>query len=304
MRESERQKRAAQQDQALPATRVRAPSSAAAASVSHAGPTGRRFDSALEDADGVEVESHGIPASIPSVANFAAMLDHADHEELDEGDEPHVGSESSSFQDQDQLHQAQAQHHAQVHAQGAHPLAPGPSASASAHDSALLEEMEMDSEDEFDRALNGHEDESERRRRAKDGSRVQNEVRRSGAVGSASGPGFGFGSSGSSGHSTMSLSDSSAGASSVVPSSVSLEFISRSPVFNMLRCIMVDANTLLACAADQSVVAKAESFFSSLFGRRPPEARREERFSHHAHTAAEYAGPHRWRCEGTNARLA
>ena len=178
------------------------------------------------------------------------------------------------------------------------PVAAGPVAVVSSSSDAHIDNDDADggagSDDEFERTLNRPEEASARAQRLLNGHRVPSEAdalstkkRRSMAAQqqkqqqqqqqaqpqpsqqtqsqAASEQGQGY----------VSLSDLASSSSSsscpaaVVPSSASLEFISRSSVFSMLRTILVDDQTLLVIAADsglKSTVAKVDSFLSKLFG--------------------------------------
>lgn len=250
-----------QREQAMAGSRQRAPSTAAITSSSSSTSYARRHDSAFEDAPatGVDAHHHAVEVEAASTAVGTPVTQSERHltEEEEHGFEEDHSSEPNTRS-------------ASV-AAGAHdsdPFASGPITLAHAggemSPAVLVEGPSIDdmgsSDDEYDSKFNDPTNEIER-----DGRRVPVVPERRKAD------------SRHAQHASAALSDPAdaslsdlntarSASSSVSPSSVALEFISRSPMFSMLKTILVDPSTLLCCAADQSTVAKVDSWLSSLFG--------------------------------------
>lgn len=253
-----------QKEHAAVGSRQRAPSTAAAVSSSSSTTYARRHDSAFEDAPAnahahhaVEVEAASTAVGTPVTQSERHLTEEEEHGfEEDHSSEPNTRSASVAA------------------AAGAHDSNSGPitlvHAGGDMSPAVLVEGPSIDdmgsSDDEFENKFNDPMNEIERdgrrvpvvpERRKADSRNAQQQAA------SSMDPAY------------VSLSDlhtARSASSDLSPSSVALEFISRSPMFSMLKTILVDPSTLLCCAADQSTVAKVDSWLSSLFGGKKSDA--------------------------------
>ena len=249
-----------QKEQSTAVSRQRAPSTAAAVNSSSSSTSyARRHDSAFEDAPANAHAHHAVEVEAASTAVGTPVTQSERH--LTEEEEHGFEEEHSSEPNTRSASVAAGAHDPADFASGPITLvhAGGEMSPAVLVEGPSIDDMGS-SDDEFETKFNDPTNEIER-----DGRRVPvvPERRKADSRNTQADPAY------------VSFSDLHAGqsaSSDLAPSSVALEFISRSPMFSMLKTILVDPYTLLCCAADQSTVAKVDSWLSSLFGGKKSDA--------------------------------
>lgn len=230
-----REAHALRQEQARNADRISVQTSPASTQ-----PT-KRYDSALEDAD----PTVGTPAVSVEVDNGSADFTHADAD----------AAASQTAEEEDSSEPATTSNSFSVH----------PTEEEEEHESAPNStSASYDSDHEFESHLRIEESEVERARRRKEGSRVHDTRR--GVI--SHGLDAFLHASATAAIAPSSAVSAAAGTHALPPSSVALEFLSRSSVFSWLKVVMVDDDTILCAAADQSKITKVDSWISGLFSKK------------------------------------